>query len=1281
MGRGRLSEDLRYPRPAILDAIDPSRHAVLEASAGTGKTYTLEHLVVELVLVHGVPLEQILVVTFTDKATREMRERVRAKLRDLLDPEPSWHAAEGEPAWTIDADARRRVGDALAVFDRAPISTIHSFCQRVLTESAFDCARLLRQEQVESRESFGRAFREELRVELSEGAPLRPVLERAIGAWGVDRLEASLHRWYAERGEPEPRFDRERAGEALGRLPTRRDLGPGGMAARVLAEGLSRNPKKEIPAQLRALAPTVEAFRAGGSIYEALLSFWDWGQADAPGKRTTLGYVRHYLRGSSARSLAPLADLVEQLGQTAGSPLTVLVAELLPRIVARLTGRKAERGHFDFDDMLQMLRAALFAPGGESLVGELRRRYRVALVDEFQDTDRVQWDIFRRVFFDGSVSSDGSKSSDGTEPSDGSKAGEAEQRLFLIGDPKQAIYGFRNADVHTYHAACAELEASGGQVIPLTVCYRSSQRVIDAVNMILEEGFFTGINRYPHPVVCGRPQLRALEADGRGAAPVKLFHFVGRPALRAGWVKRAYARRIALEIGRLLDGGLRVDRGEGPVGLSPSDIHVLCRSKSDADGVGAALAEARIPHAFYKREGLFQTPEARHVWEVLRAVEDPDDTVRRLHAWLTPFFAVPLERLAACRDVPPTHPLAALLHHWRALAEEQRWTALFSSMLEDSGLARRELFASASERALTDTQHILELLLEETHRGRRSLSQLIGRLGAFIEGRELPMGESGNVHRLESERRAVQILTMHKSKGLEAEVVFLVGGLSEPSADGLAPRIFHDEAGRRVAWIGDPTPEVDAGMKRDREEEAQRLLYVALTRAKQRLYLPYFGSPPPGVEHAAAELSYELEPIPAEVEVARPQLDLFFEDPQGLEPTRGEADEEREYEMKRMSGPYHVLNDRLRALVERGETTHADPLLSREEVLVEPEREASVDPRVGLYGWRPPAELLSSHDGPGDVLDEARFDRARRASSGFDVTSYTRMKSMVGGYRAPEATEGAEGLTEDALVAASIDNGPSEPEVGALPGGSSVGVFLHEVLELLPFEAASELVDGAALLAIPAMKAMLEGRARANGVSVEHVGAAADLVMRALRAPLVLADGARLEGLCRASRRVAEMPFLHPIPERAHPSLTEAPPGPDGPPLAIERGFIRGVIDLVFEHEGRFHVVDYKSDRLRTWSATEIAAHVERNYLVQARLYTLGTLRALGIHDEESYERRFGGLVYMFLRGMSATEPGSGVWTFRPKLDEVLEWERTLCGDTPWGYPLPPRRGGSDIRA
>jgi len=1217
-----VSDSIRVARPPILDRIDPTRHVVIEASAGTGKTYTLEHLVAELVIAHAVPLEQILVVTFTDKATREMRERVRATLRRVLDPpEP---AAEDEPAWEIDADARRRVADALAVFDRAPISTIHAFCQRVLTENAFDCARLLRQEQVESREVFGRAFRDELRVALVDGEPLRPVIELAVSSWGVARIEAALYRWYAERGRPEPPFERARAREALVAMPTAADLGSGGTVGRLLADGLKRNPKKVVPERLKQLAPIVERVAAGAPIFEALLEYWAWAEADAPGRTSNIRYLRKYLGKATSPRLAPLARRVEDLAASAGTMMSVLVGELLPRVVARLSGRKSERGHFDFDDMLRMLRDALAAEGGEALIAELRRRYRVALVDEFQDTDRVQWDVFRTIFFD----------------HDGGP-----WRLMVIGDPKQAIYGFRNADVYTYHAAAKQLVAAGGSAVPLEVSYRSTGPFLEALNEVLADGFFTGVNEYPHPVRCGRPELRAVDRAGHDVPPVTLLHLVGRPELRARWVARALAEHVAETIGDLLAGALRVVRDDdGPRALSPSDIHVLCRSRGDAETVGAALTDAGVPHAFYKQEGLFSTAAARHVWEVLRAVEDPGDRVRRLHAWLTPFFAVPLSRLEDCRDLRPDHPLVARLRQWRALADAHRWSTLFSEMLDGSGLVRRELFAASAERDLTDYQHVLEILLEESHRGRRSLPQLVARLGALLEGTELPSGQSGDVQRLESERAAVQVLTMHKSKGLEAEVVFLVGGLVEPSDDRLGPRVVHAADGARLAWVGDPPAEVKAQIERERREEAERLLYVAMTRARSKLYVPYFGPPPPGGVREA-EASYELTVEPPEPE--RGQLALFFADPELPEP----APTDDTYRLDRMSGPYRVLNERLGALVAAGRAE--SPRFERTVVPVTPPGRAARDAALALSGWRP--GVLPPPPAP-----DPRFDRARAQRGGFDITSYTRMKRL---HREASFDEGADSLSGAQEPDVALPPAPDE-----LPGGSAVGVFLHEVLEELPFEAIGE----GDLLDDDALAALFERRARANAVAVEHLPAAAALVRDAMRAPLALADGEALAGgLAQLSRRVAEMPFLLPIPERGHPALDAAPPGPDHPPLAIERGFIRGVIDLVAEHAGRYHVVDYKSDRLVGYGPEPLATHVEASYAVQARLYTLGALRALRIHDADDYEARFGGLLYAFLRGMAE---GEGVWVSRPDWSEVLAWERDLLDDAPWGHPLPPRR-------
>ncbi|MFW6050068.1 MAG: UvrD-helicase domain-containing protein [Myxococcota bacterium] len=1082
---------VRYPRPEVLDDIRLDRPTVIEASAGTGKTYTLEHLVVELLVRGAASIEEILIVTFTEKATREMRQRIRRTLGALLHARPGdpGLAAEGESAWAVDDEARRRLRDAWMRFDRAPISTIHGFCQRVLGEHAFDSGGLFAQELVDARSLFERSLRAEVREGLAEGDPLRDVLERCFGAGDTSRLESDLFAWFQERGRPMP---------------------------------------------------------------------------DPPDPEAPFGRLVH---------------------------------ELLPRVRARLAALKRRSGQLDFDDLLLRLHEALHGPGGDALAARLRAAYRCCLVDEFQDTDEVQWDIFRRLFL----------------------TGDGRHGLFVIGDPKQAIYGFRGGDIHTYLAARDALAERGARV-PLLANYRSTERAVAAQNVIFGGGFFQGDIQY-EPVRCGRPGP-VLENDrGQEVPPVVLVQVVDRRPLRADGIRSAFAGFVAREIQRVVRGeALR--HGE-PGALRPvrySDVHVLTRSGREALEVGDALRRHGVPHAFFKQEGLFQTAEARHVRDVLRAVADPGDRARRLRAWLTPFFGVPLADLSRVRDADETHPLVARLHHWKALADAHDHPALFRDLLEGSGLVRREAFFEESERALTNYLHLCELLLAETHRRRRGLPELVAHLSALIDRRAAQAGEDANVQRLESERDAVQILTMHKAKGLEAKVVFVAGGFTARPGDGNAPRVCHRD-GAREAWLGKAPDEVEARIQQEAREEDERLLYVAVTRAAARLYLPYLG--PPASDRDGSPL---------------------------------------EHTFSRMNGCYRILNDRLVALV--GQDAAPPELFARTRVWVGGDGAAEAEEAHdgGRAPWSPPEALLEPPPDPGEALAGLRTRRA-----GPVVTSYTRLKAGHGGYVAPEA-EG-ESFTGEAF-----DLAPAETERGGLPGGSAVGVFLHEVLEELELAAVREAAEAKAWSQREEVAALFRVAARRNGVAAVHVPEAQRLVFEALRAP-VEAGALRLPaGLCSLDRRVAEMSFHYPVPEEAHPRLDEPRPAPDGWPFRVGRGYVRGVVDLVFEHDGRVYFLDWKSDRLPSWSEDAIARHVERNYALQAKLYALGVLRLLDVRDRAAYDARFGGLLYCFLRGMG--EPGAGVHFERPGWDAVREWEETLrSAEAPFGYRIGPGEG------
>jgi exodeoxyribonuclease V beta subunit len=523
-------EVLRFARPALLDAIPMRGHAVIEASAGTGKTYTLEHLVVEL-LVRGASLDRILVVTFTEKATREMRARVRATLGAIVAPRDGDSRVNPStgPAWSIDGPMMRRLKEAFAGFERAPISTIHGFCQRVLAEQAFLSRRPFRQTLVEPRRAFGRAFREELRVVLADASPLRAVVLRVLGAMDADALEAALFPWHVERGAIRPAWDRAGFSDALAQLPRRAEVAALEPTIRAAFPRVDVAAKVgESIAALAALVDEAHARRSsdeGGALLDALAALDAWARVEVVRGEARRAWLPARLEGVAGLepALGALLGRIDALLEVATSPFGVLVQELLPRVRERLATTKAREGAMDFDDMLGLVAQALEGEVGGSLVRSLRAQYSHALVDEFQDTDELQWSIFRRLFVDGA----------------------SEHSLYVIGDPKQAIYGFRNADVHTYRAACERL--AGGRALRLVENFRSTPRVIAAYNEVFAEDFFRGPIRYDEPVRAGDPTREARRGDGSVAPAMTLWTVVGEEKPNADAVRATLGDAIARE--------------------------------------------------------------------------------------------------------------------------------------------------------------------------------------------------------------------------------------------------------------------------------------------------------------------------------------------------------------------------------------------------------------------------------------------------------------------------------------------------------------------------------------------------------------------------------------------------------------------------------------------------------------------------------------------------------------------------------------------------------------
>ena len=655
---------------------------------------------------------------------------------------------------------------------------------------------------------------------------------------------------------------------------------------------------------------------------------------------------------------------------------------------------------------------------------------------------------------------------------------------------------------------------------------------------------------------------------------------------------------MADEIRRLLspDGALSLHNSDGPKRITARDIFVLAFTNSECNEIGETLRAAGLPFAFYKEDNLFQTSQAKDVLDLLRAIAEPDDRTLRARAFLTAFFALDLADLAFRPD--DADPLLRRLFEWRDLALAGDFGALFAGILQQSGLVCREICFSPSERALTNYLHIFEVLQEEAARSHAGLRELVETLGAYVNGTRLPPGDERNLQRLESDADAVQVMTVHKAKGLEADVVFLYGGFNRRTPASL--RVFHDRRDRRVVHLGSLDPQEQQDYASEIADEDRRMLYVALTRARARLYLPHCPASSSGIP-----------------------------------------------------GPYRLFGpilDKLLADAKTSRLFHRVPVACPAEAPVELPAPSS----AALSAWQPP-EL------PAD-LAATEFHQIAKQRAGFVVTSYTGVKRRHGGFVVPE---------EPADL--STANEPTEPDAPApvdpreLARGRLSGIFLHAILEQVPLDSLTGSGSSAEWAAQPEIAKLLQRLAHRHERDPDQIAHAAHLVHTALSTPLRLGD-CLVPALGQARPSLREIEFLYPIPEEHHQLLGQTGLArEDGHAWSIERGLVKGFIDYLFEHEDRIYLCDWKGDWLPSWDSDRLRAHCENNYAIQARLYTLAVLRLAGLSNRAAFERRFGGVLYCFLRGMRPGDTEAGVYFRRPDWQTVLNWQAEMLGSEFWG--------------
>ena len=768
---------------------------LIEASAGTGKTFTIAGLVLRLLLERPeLTIDRILVTTFTELATAELRGRIRALLLEAVTAFRTGRSTVELLSHLLATHrdhrtATQRLDDALVNFDEAPVYTIHGFCQRVLAERAFESGTLFDAELVTNQSDLLREIVQDFwRLHFYGGERIATLLALRNGISPhhlVEQLEEltrnPLLRILPNEWRPASEIARDLSAQMLELRQHWRDEEE--MLRALFADGSwavhsHAKPEKMLPL-LDDLARCLSA--DGGTVAQ-----FDCLEEFATSKVTTR------VRAGHAQPRFRVFEGCEKLLKLESEFRIALRAEFFTYARAELRKRKAAQNVFSYDDLLTRLHEALAARAGAELAAAIRTTYGAALIDEFQDTDPVQYSIFDRIY----------RGSDAP--------------IAFIGDPKQAIYAFRGADVFTYLGAAA----NASQKFTLSTNWRSESGLIAAVNTIFdrERPFLLDEIEFEPVAPSRRADDDVLLVGGKQEPPFHLWL-----AEKDGDVPE----QVAAQIVTLLRS--RATIGGKP--LEPRHIAVLTSTNGQAAQMQDALRARRVPSVLYSSANVFLTEEARELRDVLAAVAQPsyDKFVRA--ALCTDALgrtANDLDAFAHDDTAWETELLRFQKHYeiWR----ERGFIQMLRQLAVEHGVRRRLLSYPDGERRLTNFLHLAELLHGGCVEHQLGMNGVLKWLGQQMQGKQFAEREEHEL-RLESDEKAVRIITVHKSKGLEFDVTFC------PFVwwSGRTRRTFHDPAADNELTLDLVDPE---SHKPRQEEEARaeqlRQFYVALTRAKHR---------------------------------------------------------------------------------------------------------------------------------------------------------------------------------------------------------------------------------------------------------------------------------------------------------------------------------------------------------------------------------------------------------------------------------------------------------------
>ncbi len=1165
-----------------------SGHSLIEANAGTGKTFTISRLYLRFLLEKRLHVAKILVVTFTEAATVELKERIHNLLREFRDAVEL--GSSTDPFFSsllkrIDpATATDLLNEALHSFDNASIFTIHGFCRTILTRHPFECQM---------------PFKAEIITNQTE------LVEEVIADFWrttVDRYSAGFAGYLSLNGYNPLKL--KKLWDSISSTISEVSITPNVPFLPVdqieatwnttfdALKQLWNEYRDEISTLLNSGALNATSYKTStiAALLEETNQFLtapaQFAQLPKKFDRLTPSILEKYTKKNCATPVHPFFSACQEASEIFQTRLEIYKNNLLHFLKQffifvrkECAVRKDSQSKLYFDDLLLKVESALKDHHNSNLINTLRNNYQAALIDEFQDTDQIQYNIFATVF--------------------------AHSPLFLIGDPKQSIYRFRGADIFTYLKASQNVN----HMFTLSRNYRSHPNLVQSVNTLF--------CRSPHlfllDQISAQPSASGLSGenctltmDGVKEPPLTWICF---NSLRPDEIYTRVVDTVSSRIAFLVAKGSGNEAFIGSRPVSAKDIAILVRKNNEASILHKALINKGIPAIIESGCSVFSTCESQELLSILRAIVTPHRSDFIRSALITTLMGFNVNDLDHLSTTPSEwDAITTRFYTYHDLWKQHGIASVMRTFLTDENVRQRLLSQPAGERKLTNITHLVELLLREEHNERKGLRPLLDWFTEKVlqESDHVPDEE---VMRLESDADAVSIITVHRSKGLQFPIVFcpfIWDGIS-PGSKIDKPYIVHSSnSAKPLLVIGEPESSNQFNAyETETLAEEMRLLYVALTRAESCCYAAIAYKPNSDAINAAAYLLLSDG-------TEQPPAATFRSDMK----SRGDFD------------IYQLLTSSFR---------HQNSIVFEN---------ADVKSYEDISSTPPTPKTLTMR-----TLEQRLPDPWR-------ITSFSSLSKT---HNENDRINDDPGVAQNTHSNETAQNDFSS--VSTFPRGEIAGLFLHELLETTDLSNLDINKDIALIRdllsrynfdsqwdnAIYKLLTQIAGITLSpNGITLHGVKKSDCIKELQFHFPIENLDSKELQDLLGH-----EQPDL----------FSPAPYLAEGIDFKQFSGYMKGFIDLIFTSGDRFYIIDWKSNYLGSSPEMYTVDAMDRemnakHYKLQYYIYTIATHRYLSLRKKDySYATHFGGVYYLFLRGLSQGKT-TGIYYDRPGVELIQNLDR-----------------------